>query len=191
MRREHRRGVAAPGLRRGRPAKQLRLASETAQVLGLVIDAEQCRLVAAGLDGRLDDARAGRFPTPSTYPDLLEEAAAGAERLMERRGVTTLGLAVSMPGLIDYRQQQGVLSPNVPITNGHSPGRDLEARLGIPCVMVQESHALCLAERACGEDKGGRAHEHGAKWWRIARKADAGRNRAAHPFRQCRTLPSH
>src|SRR5947207_3653353 len=86
----------APGLGRGRPAKKLRLASETAQVLGLVIDAEQCRAVSAGLDGRLDDARAARFATPSTYPALLEAAAVRAARLMERRGVTTLGLPVKI-----------------------------------------------------------------------------------------------
>src|SRR5947209_3418866 len=65
----------APGLRRGRPARRLRLACETAQVLGLVIDAEQCRMVAAGLDGRLNDTRAVQFPTPSTYADLIEAAA--------------------------------------------------------------------------------------------------------------------
>src|SRR5687768_13358376 len=34
----------ATGLARGRPGKKLRLASSTAQVLGLVIDAGRCRL---------------------------------------------------------------------------------------------------------------------------------------------------
>lgn len=139
---------------RGRPAKKLRLASLTAQVLGLVIDADQCRVAVAGLDGQLDDARLQRFPTPDSYDALIEAAAAAASHLIRRPGVTTLGLGVSIPGLIDYREQRGVLSPNVPITDGRSPGLDLEALLSIPCVMIQESHGLCLAERYYGDARG-------------------------------------
>ena len=42
-------------------------------MLGLVIDAEECRVVAAGLDGRLDEEREGRFRTPPTYEQLIEK----------------------------------------------------------------------------------------------------------------------
>src|SRR5690242_1672372 len=45
----------AAELARGRPAPKLRLASETAQGLGLVIDAELCRIGSAGLDGKLPE----------------------------------------------------------------------------------------------------------------------------------------
>jgi len=144
----------APELGRGRPAKKLRLASERAQVLGLVIDVEQCRVVCAGLDGEIHRERTGRFPTPATYEALLDAAAEHARRMMDRGGVATLGMAISMPGLIDYRRQRGVLSPNVPLTNGRSPGFDLAERLGVDCVLVQESHALCLAERRFGNAQG-------------------------------------
>ena len=51
----------------GRPAMRLRLASQAAQVLGLVIDADRCRLVAAGLDGCLRDEPID-FPTPKPTP---------------------------------------------------------------------------------------------------------------------------
>ncbi len=140
----------APELARGRPGKKLRLASTTAQVLALVIDAEQCRLVSAGLDGVLHEGRAIRFPTPPTYAELIQQASDHAERLMAWEGVTALGMAISIPGLLDYRYQRSLLSPNLPITNAHSPSQDLAARLEIPCIMVQESHALCLAERHFG-----------------------------------------
>src|SRR5690242_4794091 len=53
----------APEAMRGRPAKRLRLATETAQVLGFVIDAGNCRVVSAGLDGTLDEERTLEFPT--------------------------------------------------------------------------------------------------------------------------------
>jgi predicted NBD/HSP70 family sugar kinase len=144
----------APGLVRGRPAKKLSLASKTAQVLGLVIDAEQCRLVAAGLDGKLLEEKAMRFPTPSAYEELLEAVVERVEKHTDRKGVSTLGLGISMPGLIDNQRQRGVLSPNVPLTNDRTPGLDLSERLGLECVLLHESDALCLAERHFGEARG-------------------------------------
>ena len=135
---------------RGRPAKKLRLASENAQVLGLVIDADQCRLVPAGLDGKIHERFLAEFPTPTTYEALIEKAAFHAKRLIHRANISTLGMAISIPGLIDYQQYRSLLSPNVPLTNQHTPGQDLEQRLGIECILVQETHALCLAERHFG-----------------------------------------
>jgi N-acetylglucosamine repressor len=145
---------AAPELARGRPGKKLRLATQTAQVLGLVIDAEDCRVVTAGLDGKLHKPFAVRFDTPPTYEELIYLAATEIERLIGRTELATLGLGISMPGLLDYRHQRGVLSPNVPITNGHSPSLDLAERLGVECVLVQEAHGLCLAERNYGQARG-------------------------------------
>ena len=143
------------GLSRGRPARKLRLANETAQVLGFVIDADRCRVVSAGLDGRLHGEEAGEFPTPATYDALIEAAAREAGRLMGRSGLSTLGLGISLPGLIDCREKRGILSPNVPITNRQSPCRDLSERLGgLACVTVQEADGLCLAERYYGEARG-------------------------------------
>lgn len=137
----------------GRPAAQLRLATQTAQVLGIVIDVAHCQVVAAGLDGQLRSERQRRFPTPDTYPQLLDALAGQAGDLIAP-GMATLGIGVSMPGLIDRRAQRGVLSPNVPLTNDHAPGQDLERRLGVECVILQESHALCLAERYYGNARG-------------------------------------
>ena len=88
----------------GRPAKRLRLATETAQVLGLVIDARECRLVASGLDGKLREESLCRFATPKSYRGLISMAAKRALQLTERPGIQTLGLGISMPGLIDYRR---------------------------------------------------------------------------------------
>lgn len=144
----------APEASRGRPAKKLQLASLTAQVLGLVIDADQCRVAVAGLDGQLHDELLQAFPTPDSYEELIDSVTAAAADIVRRPGIATLGLGISMPGLIDYREQRGVLSPNVPLTDGRSPGRDLEARLNLPCVLVQESHGLCLAERYYGDARG-------------------------------------
>jgi len=145
--------VEAPELARGRPAPKLQLATTSAQVLGITIDAGHCEVIAAGLTGApRGDVRA--VPTPHTYPELLTALESAASELMAKPGMTTLGLGLSLPGLVDYRAGRGVLSPNVPITNGLSPAADLAARLGVPCLLLQESHALCLAERDYGLAKG-------------------------------------
>jgi N-acetylglucosamine repressor len=73
---------------------------------------------------------------------------------MDRPGITTLGVGLSLPGLVDYREQRSVLSPNIPITDGQQPALDLGARLGVECLLLQESHALCLAELYHGEARG-------------------------------------
>lgn len=145
--------VEAAELARGRPAPKLRLATETAQVLGVAIDAGHCEVVSAGLDGELhQDLQT--VPTPATYPQLLDALEAAALVVMAKPGVATLGLGLSMPGLVDYRKGCGVLSPNVPMTNGHTPAADLAERLGLRHSMLQETHALCLAERHYGLAKG-------------------------------------
>ncbi len=138
----------------GRPARRLRLATRRAQVLGLVIDAEQCRVVSTGLDGKIRPDRTAQFSTPETYEQFLKQAMVHLSAFLGRPEMMTLGLGISMPGLIDKRRRRGLLSPNVPITDQRSPDRDLEQRLGIECIMEQEEHALCLAERAFGDARG-------------------------------------
>jgi predicted NBD/HSP70 family sugar kinase len=138
----------------GRPAKRLGLAAQRAQVLGLVIDADWCRVAVSGLDGQIVAAQTREFPTPDSYAALIAQAVGCARALMQRDGRTTLGMGISIPGLVDYRRQRALLSPNVPLTNGQLPGRDLAEALGIECVLTQEEHALCLAERYFGSARG-------------------------------------
>lgn len=145
--------TGAAELARGRPAPKVRLATDTAQVLGVVIDVGHCEVVSATLDGS-PHGPAARVPAPADYGALLDALAAAARALMAKPGVRTLGVGVSLPGLVDSRAGRGVLSPNVPVTNGHAPAADLAARLGVPCALLQESHALCLAERHYGLAKG-------------------------------------
>ena len=125
------------------------MATANAQVLGIVIDAARCEIVRAGLDSLLHPE--GRsFATPGTYSKLIDALAKQCEALMTTGPIVTLGVGVSLPGLIDDRHGRGVLSPNLPMTDGQRPAADLEQRLGLPGVLVQESHALCLAERDYG-----------------------------------------
>jgi N-acetylglucosamine repressor len=143
-----------PELGRGRPAKRLRLACERTRVLGIVIDAECCSIVSAGLDGRLLSDAEVAISTPRRYDELIEALATRVDELASDDQWTTLGIGLSVPGLIDSREGRGVLSPNVPQTNGQAPAIDLQRWLGIDCVMLQECHGLCLAERHYGLARG-------------------------------------
>ncbi len=145
--------IAEPQATGGRPALRLQPARDRAQVLGIAVDADRCYLVSAGLDGRLHD-NSFTITTPKSYSALLTALTRQARQLMDRPGMTTLGIGLSLPGLIDYRAQRSVLSPNLPFTNGHTPARDLADRLGTECLLLQESHALCLAEQHHGEARG-------------------------------------
>jgi len=141
-----------PG-RLGRPEKRLRLASRSTEVIGVVIDAARCTVVPAGLDGRHRDDRAIRFATPGTYDELLEEVeTACREAIGAVAGVR--GIGISVPGLVSGRLEEVVFSPNLHMLDRHAPARDLERRLGAPCRMFQESHALCLGEALFGAAKG-------------------------------------
>jgi N-acetylglucosamine repressor len=83
---------------------------------------------------------------------LIDLVADSATALMDRPGVRTLSLGMSIPGLINRRLQKAVLSPNLHITDGHSPDRELSRRLEIDCVMYQETQALCLGQQMYGVD---------------------------------------
>ncbi|MFQ3594174.1 MAG: ROK family transcriptional regulator, partial [Gemmataceae bacterium] len=136
----------------GRPAPVLRLASTKAQVLGVTLDADSCTVVAAGLDGRPSQELL-QFSPPESYEQLLSDIVRHS-RQCARPGVKLLGVGLSVPGLIDYRENRCLLSPNLPITNGQFLARDLAERLRTRCLMLQESHALCLAEQAEGHAQG-------------------------------------
>jgi N-acetylglucosamine repressor len=142
--------IAEPHQTGGRPATRLRLARESGQVLGIEIDADRCRLVSASLDGQPHD-EPRQIPTPATYAQLIEQLARTARTMMPRR---TLGVGISLPGVIDTRSARGVLSPNVPITNGQAPAFDLSKKLDVECILIQESQALCLAEQHYGQARG-------------------------------------
>ena len=137
---------------RGRPANKIRLATESAQVIGVVIDREHCTILSAGLDGRLNNGVI-KVNTPSTYTDIIQTVVEKCAVPIAREGIKTLGMAVSVPGLVDARTGMAMLSPNLSIINGHTPAKDVQSRLNVPCWLVQELHGLCLAEKLYGSAK--------------------------------------
>jgi len=131
----------------GRPAKRLRLASEDSQVIGVTLSDTECVVASAGLDGVIADGCSQSFPTPASYDSLLVSITGLVKELMLRDDKATLCLGVSIPGIIDYPEQRAVLSANLPLLNGKFIGRDLQALLGVECLILRDAHAFSLSER--------------------------------------------
>ena len=140
----------------GRPGRLVRMAADSAAVLGVVIDAHVTCVVAAGLDGRVTEEQTRRFATPETYSALLDALVERCQGLLASTTGRPHGIGVSVPGLVNERLREIVFCPNLHILDRHNPARDLEERLGVPCLLLQESDALCLGERLYGDARGRR-----------------------------------
>lgn len=137
----------AEAVGRGRPGKTLRLATDAAQIIGVSVEPEWCEMAVGGLDGQPHAKRHARFPTPHTYGRLLAEIERHVRRWTEGHAARTLGVGLSLPGLLDPSEERAVFSPNLHQTDDQRPGRDLRERLGLDTILLQETDALCLAER--------------------------------------------
>jgi N-acetylglucosamine repressor len=137
----------------GRPGKVLRLAG-AAVVLGVVVGNKRCQLVSAGLDGQILQEEPRSFATPVRYAELVETVVRQVQRLTEEGGKPLLGVGISMPGLLHRREKRTIVSPNLHQADGRQLGADVQQRLGVATAILQESHALCLAERTYGAARG-------------------------------------
>ena len=137
----------------GRPAKLLCLASNRVQVIGIVLDSPRCSIVSAGLDGNINWDSAVKIVTPDNYDDLINALIENTSRLIKDNS-TVLGIGISVPGLIDQKQQKCLFSPNLHMTDGKSPSLELTERLGIETILLQEAKTLCLEEQLYGNAKG-------------------------------------
>lgn len=140
--------------RAGRPGRIYRLGSGSVQVLAAAIDVRRSCVLSAGLDGRIHPGSVHEFPTPDSYEELLARVVERGQYLMQTRNLPTLGMGISVPGGIDYRQQRVLISPNLHMTDGRSPGADVRSQLGIETVLVHEIRGACLAERTYGVARG-------------------------------------
>ena len=142
----------------GRPGKLLQLDARSANVLGVVVDAGTCWVGSARLDGEVSKESERSFSTPETYPELLLAIEKQVSDIVDG-DVTRLrsrfrGVGVSVPGLLNSRLDRTVISPNLHLLDGQSLASELSCRLGVRCVALQESHALCVGERMYGAARG-------------------------------------
>ena len=135
----------------GRPGKVLRLSASSVSVLGAVVGPERCEVVASGLDGQIHQRHIHQFPDATAkYDDLVRQFAEQLKTVAAELKTEVLGLGISIPGLLQGAEKRTLLSPNLHQTDGHQIGKDLQERLDLDTIIVQESDALCLAEKMYG-----------------------------------------
>ena len=134
----------------GRPGRVLSHASKKVAVLGAVVEPLRCELVSAGLDGQIHTDQVRTFATPGGYADLVKAFAKHVRAASDERQTSVLGLGISVPGLLNRWEKRTLVSPNLHQTDGRQLGADLQRELGLDTMIVQESHALCLAEQIYG-----------------------------------------
>ena len=71
--------------------------------------------------------------------------------MSHRHKTATLALGLTAPGLIDRRRQQILFSANLHQLDGRFLAADLEQRLDVQTILLHETDALCLGERAFGQ----------------------------------------
>ena len=138
----------------GRPGRLVQMAAASAVILGVVIDATTCCVVATGLDGRVEESRTLRFTTPVTYKSLIDSIETHCRVLLQDTDRTVHAIGVSVPGLVNERLREIVFSPNLRLLDKRNPAIDLEQRMGAKCLLLQETSGLCLSERLYGDAKG-------------------------------------
>lgn len=137
----------------GRPGKVIRLASAKVAVVGVVVDVDYCEVVAAGLDGSvLKDNTI--FPTPKKYEDLVQMISAKVKEVKPKHHTKFLGLGVTVPGLIDKRDNRILVSPNLHQLDGQKLADDLKDETGLDCALTRAMDGLCLAEGVYGGARG-------------------------------------
>ncbi|WP_437187980.1 ROK family protein [Planctomicrobium sp. SH668] len=146
--------IDAPSTSFGRPAKLVKLAVNSTSVMGVVIDPQECWVVASGLDGQLRTDRMKSFDTPHTYQELILKVTESIRQLKEEGTSEILGVGISVPGLKHKHLNKVVFSPNLHLLDGQSPGRDIETLTKLKCHVVQETHGLCIGEAMFGGAQG-------------------------------------
>lgn len=140
---------------RGRPGLIYTVARKSSQIIGIALEPHCCRLVAAGLDGKFSDNPIIQFPTPTTYKALMAELRAEVRKLMATDS-RTLYIGMSVPGAVDMAAQKVLISPNMHILDGQSPGIDLQQSVQVKTRLVHETTGTCLAEQIYGAAHGER-----------------------------------
>jgi predicted NBD/HSP70 family sugar kinase len=138
----------------GRPGKLLQLSEHKANVLGVVIDADSCWIGCARLDGVVSKEQSISFRTPNSYDDLRQALINGVGEITGHvKGDLSgrfRGVCLSVPGLFNSRIGETVMSPNLHLLDGQRLASDLSNEIGLQCIALQESHALCIGERMYG-----------------------------------------
>jgi predicted NBD/HSP70 family sugar kinase len=136
----------------GRPGKMIHLANSKAVVMALVIGQDACEISTSGLDGRMQ-GESDKFPMPRSYSEFLYLVGQKIKLAKPKNGIKLMGIGVSTPGLFNQLDNKISSCPSIPFLENQMLAKDLEANTGFETFLLQEMHALCLAESIFGESR--------------------------------------
>jgi len=137
----------------GRPEDALHINPNAGLFLGLAVEADTIRLIAAGLDG----APRSRLTVPSSTAigHAISQMKQGVRRILAECGAApgpVRGVGLGVPALIDY-QKRLVLAPNLKWTNlALLP--ELQGLIPTPVHVENDANAAALAEQRFGACRG-------------------------------------
>lgn len=147
------RSKGASGGRIGRPEDALRINPDAGLFLGLAIEADTIRLIAANLDG-MPRARL-TVPSSTAIGHAISQMKRGVRWLLAECGVApgpVRGAGLGLPALIDY-QKRLVLAPNLRWTNlALLP--ELQGLIPTPVHVENDANAAALGEQRFGVCRG-------------------------------------
>lgn len=91
------------------------------------------------------------FKTPHTYREGLGALVAAAKKITDGK---PFGVAVGVPAVLSLEKRQIVNAPNLPHWSGATLANDLEAALGAPVIMENDTALVGLGEAVVGAGKG-------------------------------------
>lgn len=123
-------------------------------VAGIDIGGTKIALALAAPDGRMMETT--RFPTRVGEGPrrILEEAAEGLGRMLERTGASLRAVGVGCGGPLDRRGGLILSPPNLPGWDEFPIVALLEERLGVPALLDNDANAAALGEHRYGAGRG-------------------------------------
>lgn len=151
--------------RMGRPSQFLRLERQTPRFLAIQLGVVHTRLALLPVAVQDTDPWSAQFPTPSTPDEWLQQLARvnpcanrksmpGHSAAPPRLPVEPDALLLSVPGVVDERTGQFLLSPNLPWTQSANLADLLRRFSPAPLCIVQEIRALALGHQAIDPNAG-------------------------------------
>lgn len=133
----------------GRPGNYLRMSVDNSQVIALTIGPLFVRVAVVGLDGSIIE-QVEPQSTAKDYQSLIQQVAQLIENIKSRSQANTLGLGLSIPGLIDGVNGTVMIAPNLPIIDKRDLRSDLEKHTGLKTKLTGMMEAQFLVEQIRG-----------------------------------------
>jgi predicted NBD/HSP70 family sugar kinase len=137
--------AANPRSKAGRPARMLRLNRSKAHFLAIQLGIQKTSLALPPIGVTGEDEWAFQTETPDNAEDWAKQLRKTAAQIPEKE---FWGILVSVPGLLDERNNRILYSPNLHWTEKANLPALIRKVWSAPVVLVQEEHALALGHQA-------------------------------------------